>query len=111
MSGNAHVLLRVHLESMARHHGAPLYEAVVLAAREQGLAGATVLAGRLGYVARGPLLGTHPHALASARPMVIEIVERETVVRAFLETWAPVLRAHAALVTLENARIEAAAGA
>lgn len=42
-------LLRIFLGESDRHEGKPLYEAIVLKAREAGLAGATVLRGPMGY--------------------------------------------------------------
>jgi uncharacterized protein len=99
------VLLRMHLSNFARWHGAPLYEALVEKARREHLAGATVLAGFHGFVDRGPVLGTHPHALSVERPVVVEIVEQEDQVRRYLTVVEPMIAGHPVLVTLERAQV------
>jgi|SRR6185312_16307137 len=79
------MLLRIYTEEGRQHAGRPLYEAIVLKAREMGLAGATVL--------RGPMGFGHSHAIHTARildlsaklPLVIEIVDAEDKVRAFIK--------------------------
>ena len=43
------MLLRIFLGESDRHEHKPLYEAIVLKARETGLAGATVMRGPMGY--------------------------------------------------------------
>jgi PII-like signaling protein len=48
-------LLRIFIGESDRHSGKPLYEWIVLKAREQGLAGATVLRGMMGYGAHSRL--------------------------------------------------------
>ena len=70
------VLLRIFLGEDDKHGNLPLYEAIVLKAREMHLAGATVLRGPLGLRPFEP----HPHGQDPAAlqdlPLVIEIVER-----------------------------------
>ena len=99
------VLLRLHLSNFEKWHTGPLYEALVGRAHKERLAGATVLAGSYGYVERGRILGGHPGALQDEHPVVVEIVDRDEVVRAFLEAVAPMLDRHPVLVTLERAHV------
>ena len=71
------MLLRIFIGESDRHGGRPLYEAIVLAAREQGLAGATVLRGVLGYGAHGRLHAAKVLHLSDDLPLVVEIVDSE----------------------------------
>ena len=99
------VLLRMHLSNFARWHTGPLYEALVVRARKEHLAGATVLSGIFGYVDRGHVLGEHPNALQVERPVVLEIVDEEEKLMRFLELVEPMITDHHALVTLERAHV------
>ena len=78
------VLLRVFLGENDRTDGRPLYEAIVVKAREVGLAGATVLRGPLGYGHASRLHSAKILRLSSDLPMVIEIVDAEDKIEAFL---------------------------
>lgn len=97
------VLLRI-FTSVDDRYGLeePLYRAIVMKAREMGLAGATVLKGPLGFGRSGRLHTSHLIA-ADERPVVIEICDAEDRINAFL----PVLDAmmESGLVTLERARV------
>jgi PII-like signaling protein len=79
-------LLRIYTEEAARDGGKPLYEAIVLKAREAGLAGATVLRGPMGFGQSARIHNANILDLAANLPMVIEIVDAEDKVRAFLPT-------------------------
>src|SRR5437867_13273374 len=70
-------LLRIFIGESDRWHHQPLYEAIVLKARELGLAGATVLRGPMGFGANSHLHTTKILRLSADLPMVIEIVESE----------------------------------
>lgn len=76
--------LRIYVGETDRWHGRPLYDALVVRAREMGLAGATVLRGVEGYGARSRLHTAKVLRLSENLPMVVEIVDREERVRAFL---------------------------
>ena len=85
------VLLRIYLTEAAKWEHKPLYEAIVMRAREQGLAGATVLRGPMGYGR-----STHLHTakildLSMNLPVVIEIVESEEKITGFLAVLKPML--------------------
>ncbi|MEX2219164.1 MAG: DUF190 domain-containing protein [Phycisphaerales bacterium] len=68
-------MLRVYIGESDRWHGTPLYEAIVLRARELHLAGATVLRGPMGFGARSRLHTAKILRLSEDLPMVIEIVD------------------------------------
>ena len=68
-------LLRVFLGENDRWHGQPLYEAIVLKARELHLAGATVLRGPMGFGAASRLHTAKILRLSEDLPIVIEIVD------------------------------------
>ncbi|MCK6456687.1 MAG: DUF190 domain-containing protein [Phycisphaerae bacterium] len=77
-------LLRVFLGESDRWQGRPLYEAIVLKAREQHLAGATVLRGPMGFGKRSRLHTAKVLRLSEDLPIVIEIVDSQEKIDAFL---------------------------
>ncbi|MDE2058699.1 MAG: DUF190 domain-containing protein [candidate division NC10 bacterium] len=78
-------LLRIFIGESDRHSGKPLYEWVVLKAREQGLAGATVLRGLMGYGAHSRLHTFKIERLSLDLPVVVEIVDSREKLDAFLD--------------------------
>ncbi len=71
------MLLRIFIGEADKHNGKPLYEQVVLKARELGLAGATVLRGRMGFGADSRMHSAKILRLSEDLPMVIELVDTE----------------------------------
>ncbi len=69
------MLLRVFVGEADRWHGSPLYEQIVLRAKEMGLAGATVLRGVMGFGAHSRLHTTKVLRLSEDLPLVVEIVD------------------------------------
>ncbi len=96
-------LLRIFIGEAQRYDGKPLYEAIVLKARELHLAGATVLRGGLGYGHSSHLQTAKILRLSDDLPLVVEIVDSEEKIGAFL----PVLDGMMAsgLITLENIQV------
>ena len=96
-------LLRIFIGESDRWHGKLLYEAIVLAAREHGLAGATVLRGPMGFGANSRIHSAKVLRLSEDLPMVIEIVETEDKIHQFL----PHLHEMVAegLITLEDVQV------
>jgi uncharacterized protein len=76
-------LLRIYTEEARRDGARPLYESVVLKAREAGLAGATVLRGPMGFGESAQLHSAKILDLSANLPLVIEIVDAEEKLRAF----------------------------
>jgi uncharacterized protein len=77
-------LLRIFIGESDRHEGRPLYEWLVLQAREAGLAGATVLRGIEGFGAHSRLHTAKILRLSEDLPIVVEIVDSEEKIEAFL---------------------------
>src|SRR6058998_1787158 len=78
------VLLRIFIGEDDRFSHQPLYEAIVMKAREQHLAGATVLRGPMGFGATSRIHTAKILRLSADLPMVIEIIDTEEKVNAFL---------------------------
>ena len=97
------VLLRIFISELDHYHGRPLYEALVLKAREVGLAGATVLRGPLGYGHSSHLHTAKILRLSNDLPLVVEIVETQAKIDAFLPVLVEMMES--GLVTIEKARV------
>jgi PII-like signaling protein len=79
-------LLRIYTHETARDDHRPLYETIVLKAREAGLAGVTVLRGPMGYGRSAHLRNAMIIDLSADLPLVIEMVDSDARLRAFLPT-------------------------
>lgn len=77
-------LLRVFIGESDKHEGRPLYEWLVLQAREAGLAGATVLRGIEGFGAHSRLHTARILRLSEDLPIVVEIVDAREKIEAFM---------------------------
>jgi uncharacterized protein len=77
-------LLRIFIGESDRYEGQPLYEWLVQRAREHGLAGATVLRGLEGFGAHSRLHTAKILRLSTDLPVVIEIVDTQDKIEAFL---------------------------
>lgn len=97
------VLLRIFLGEDDRHQHMPLYEAIVLKAREQNLAGATVLRGPMGFGHSSRLHTAKVLRLSEDLPMVVEIVDSEDKINAFLALLNGMMGS--GLVTLEKVKV------
>jgi uncharacterized protein len=82
----AAMLLRVFTDEGARNGGRPLFEDIVLRAREAGLAGATVLRGPMGFGRSAQIHNAGILDLSANLPLVIEIVDTEERLRTFTAT-------------------------
>jgi PII-like signaling protein len=101
-------LLRIFLGESDYHHGRPLYEAIVLKARELHLAGATVIRGIMGFGRSSRLHTAKILRLSEDLPIVVEIADDEQKIQAILPWLEEVVTG--GLVTLERARIIRYAG-
>jgi PII-like signaling protein len=97
------VLLRIFIGERDRYRQQPLYEALVLKARDCGLAGATVLRGPLGYGHSSRLHSAKILRLSDDLPLVVEIVDTQQKIDAFLPVLDEMLEG--GLVTIEKARV------
>ena len=96
-------LLRVFIGESDRHGGRPLYEVIVEEARRAGLAGATVFRGCEGFGAHSRVHTTRILRLSEDLPVVIEIVDAEEKIQAFLPTLDGLVQE--GLVTVEKATV------
>ena len=97
------VLLRVFIGESDRWEHRPLFEAIVLKAREMHLAGATVLRGPMGFGKSSRLHTAKILRLSMDLPLVIEIVDSEEKIQTFLPVLDEMMKA--GLVTLEKVRV------
>jgi PII-like signaling protein len=97
------VLLRIFLGEDDKCRGRPLYEAIVLKARELQLAGATILRGPMGFGHSSRLHTAKILRLSEDLPIVIEIVDSEEKIEAFLPQVEEMMGS--GLVTLEKVRV------
>src|ERR1043166_697950 len=99
---NEATLLRIFLGESDRWKHQPLYEAIVLKAREMHLAGATVLRGAMGFGKSSRLHTAKILRLSMDLPLVIEIVDSEEKIQSFLPVLDEMITS--GLVTLEEVR-------
>ena len=97
------MLLRIFIGESDRWHHQPLYEALVLKAREMHLAGATVLRGPMGFGKSSRMHTAKILRLSMDLPLVIEIVDSEEKINSFLPLLDEIMKG--GLVTLEKARV------
>jgi PII-like signaling protein len=96
-------LLRIFVGESDKQGHRPLYEVIVLKAREAGLAGATVLRGVMGFGKNSILHTAKILRLSEDLPMVIEIVDSLEKVEAFLPALDEMVTD--GLVTLEKIKV------
>jgi uncharacterized protein len=99
------VLLRIFLGEDDKAGHLPLYEAIVLKARKMHLAGATVLRGAVGFGRSARLHTAKILRLSQDLPIVIEIVDAEDRINAFLPELEKLMEKASSLVTLEKAKV------
>jgi uncharacterized protein len=97
------VLLRIFIGESDRYQHRPLYEAIVLTARELELAGATVLRGPMGFGKSSHLHTAKILRLSMDLPIVIEIVDTAQKINAFLPVLDEMMGG--GLVTLERTKV------
>jgi PII-like signaling protein len=95
--------LRIYLGEADRAGHQPLYEALVLKAREMHLAGATVLRGPMGFGYSSRLHTAKILRLSADLPMVVEIVDAEDKIHAFLAAVEPLMGS--CLITLAKVQV------
>jgi PII-like signaling protein len=96
-------LLRVFIGESDKAGGRPLYEIIVEEARKRGLAGATVLRGFLGFGANSRIHTSKVLRLSEDLPVVVEIVDAEDKIEAFLPELDKMIGE--GLVTVEKVRV------
>lgn len=96
-------LLRIFIGESDKHDGKPLYEWLVLKARSEGLAGATVMRGMMGFGAHSRLHTFKIERLSLDLPIIVEIVDTKEKLEGFLGLIDNEIEE--GLATLERARI------
>ena len=97
------MLLRIFIGESDKWQHKPLYEAIVLRAREMHLAGATVLRGPMGFGKSSRLHTAKILRLSMDLPVVIEIVDAEEKIQSFLPALDEMMKG--GLVTLEKVKV------
>jgi hypothetical protein len=96
-------LLRIFIGDSDRWKGRPLHQALVEAAREHGLAGATVLHGTMGFGAHSRMHTAAILRLSTDLPIIVEIVDLPERIQAFLPIVDEMVQE--GLVTIEAAEV------
>jgi PII-like signaling protein len=96
-------LLRIFIGESDRWGSLPLYEAIIQEARKQGLAGATAFKGCEGFGAHSRIHTARILRLSEDLPVVIEVVDTEEKIQAFLPTLDGMVKE--GLVTVEKATV------
>jgi uncharacterized protein len=97
------VLLRIFIGEQEKYGHQPLFEALVMRAREMHLAGATVLRGPLGFGHSSRIHTAKILRLSEDLPMVIEIIDTQTKIDSFLPVLNQMITS--GLVTLEKVQV------
>lgn len=97
------VLLRIFFGEDDKHQRLPLYEAIVLKAREMHLAGATVLRGHVGFGHSARIHTTKILRLSQDLPVVVEIVDTQEKIDAFLPVLDGMMTS--GLITIEKVQV------
>ncbi|MBP9121108.1 MAG: DUF190 domain-containing protein [Ignavibacterium sp.] len=108
MQTNSEVkLLRIFVGESDRINGKPVYETLVLKAREAGLAGATVIKGIMGFGANSKIHTSKLLTLSEDLPLIIEIVDTLEKIESFIPTINNIFENAniGGLVTIEKAQI------
>ena len=100
-------LLRIHVGEADKIGHKSLYQAIVEAARDEGLAGATVLRGVQGFGLSARMRSSRILDLSTDLPVVVEIIDKEPKVEAFLDSVTRLLEdaGSGGLVTMEKAHV------
>jgi len=97
------VLMRIFIGESDRYQEKPLYETLVELFRKEGLAGATVLKGAMGFGGNSKVHSDRFLRLSSDLPVVIEVIDQEDKIDAVLPLVEGMFRG--GLITLEKARV------
>jgi PII-like signaling protein len=96
-------LLRIFIGDSDRWQGQPLYEAIILKAREMGIAGATMLRGMMGFGANSRIHTAKILRLSEDLPIIVEIVDNAEKIERLLPVIDEMVQE--GLVTLEKVRV------
>jgi PII-like signaling protein len=97
------MLLRIFIGERDQHEGRPLFEAIVMQARQRHMAGATVLRGPMGYGRSTRVHRANFLEISEDLPMLVEIVDTKEKIDAFLPLLDSMIEG--GLVTLEKVQV------
>ena|SRR2546423_13650167 len=100
-------LLRIFIGEIDKTGHQPLYEALLFAARERGLAGCTIIKGIMSYGASSRVHTAKLIDISEDLPIIIEIVDKEEKINAFVEVASDLLEKSGCggLITIEKATV------
>jgi PII-like signaling protein len=100
-------LLRIFIGDFDKLHHTPLYEAILLKAKTNGLAGGTVIRGIMSYGASSILHTAKLLDLSEDLPVIVEIIDHEEKIRAFIEVVGEMIEEAGCggLITVEKAEV------
>ncbi|RMD92884.1 MAG: DUF190 domain-containing protein [Calditrichaeota bacterium] len=96
-------LLRIFIGEADRYEGKPLFQVIVNKARQEGLAGATVIRGLMGFGAHSRMHTAKILRLSEDLPIIIEIVDSEEKIRKFVQDINGMIQE--GLITLEKIEV------
>jgi PII-like signaling protein len=82
--------LRIYISSTDKFEHKPLYEVIVYSARKNGLTGATVLKGIMGYGASSEIYSNNLWEISEKIPLVVEIIDEPHKIDLFIEIIKPI---------------------
>jgi len=106
-NNTANALLRIFVSSTDHNNQDLLCSSIVFAAKKEGISGATVLKGILGYGASSVIHSYKFWEVSDKLPVIIELIDEEAKIRHFYETIRPHLESmrYGCLVTIQNVEV------
>jgi uncharacterized protein len=100
-------ILRVYTSSTDKLKHTPMYEMIVFAAKRNGMAGATVHKGVMGYGSSSVVNSAKFWETNDKLPVVVEIIDESSKIEVFFEIIRPYLESvrYGCLVTIEDAHV------
>ena len=100
-------LLRIFISTTDKYQHQPLYEVIVFAAKQNGIAGATVLKGIMGFGASSAVYTPTTWEITEKVPLVIEILDESVKIEKFVDTILPIFDNlnKGCMITVEKATI------
>lgn len=96
-------LLRIFIGEQDEWHGQPLYEAIVHLAKKEGMAGATVIKGMMGFGCKSHMHTAKLLRLSEDLPIIVEMVDSEEKISRFLTYLDEMVKE--GLITVEKAHV------
>lgn len=78
--------LRIYISSTDKYHHSPLYEVLIYEAKKQGITGATVLKGIMGYGSSSEILSNKLWEISEKLPLIVEIIDESDKIDSFIKS-------------------------